>query len=165
VDGYRRLSEGLLAGLVRLGAAASQAQAQAGHTATAICFETPSNYEITAWGRKLVGSAQWRARGGVLQHGTLPLYGDLARIVDCLALDPAVRTVQRACVRKRAATLEEALGRSVPFVEAAAALAQGFADALQVTLVPGCLTGDERAMAASLRRDRYAAVSWTARVT
>lgn len=164
VDGYRRLSEGLLAGLEYLGAAASQALAQAGHGATSICFETPSNYEITARGRKLVGSAQWRARGGVLQHGTLPLCGDLARIVDYLVLEAAARAMQRTCVRERAATLEEVMGRFVSFATAAAALAQGFADALQVALVPGCLTGDERATAARLRRDRYAAANWTARV-
>jgi lipoate-protein ligase A len=170
VDGYRRLSEGLLAGLERLGAAASQAVGQgshgaaAGSAATPICFETPSNYEITARGRKLVGSAQWRARGGVLQHGTLPLCGDLVRIVDCLALDAAARAAQRACVRERAATLEEVLGRAVSFAEAAGALAYGFSDALHVVLVPGSLTGDERARAAGLRRDRYAAADWTARV-
>ena len=45
-----------------------------------VCFEVPSNYEIVFGGKKLVGSAQMRKSGVVLQHGTLPLHGDIARI-------------------------------------------------------------------------------------
>jgi lipoate-protein ligase A len=37
------------------------------------CFISPAPGEITAGGRKLVGSAQWRHRGAVLQHGSLLL--------------------------------------------------------------------------------------------
>ena len=39
-------------------------------------------------GGKLIGSAQLQAAsGGLLQHGTLPLYGDVARICDVLRFD------------------------------------------------------------------------------
>ncbi len=164
VDSYRRLSEGLLAGLHYLGTDAVQARSQ-GPTAdpTAICFDLPSDYEIVVGGRKLVGSAQWRARGGVLQHGSLPLGGDLGRIVAYLLLPDAEREAQRQRLRARALTLEEALGRPVPFAQAAEALAHGFAQALNLDLVPGELTAHERALAAELRRSRYAAPAWTAR--
>lgn len=37
------------------------------------CFHAPSRYEITARGRKLVGSAQRRFRGAFLQHGSIIL--------------------------------------------------------------------------------------------
>ncbi len=50
-----------------------------------VCFEVPSTYEITVDGKKLIGSAQARKKEGVLQHGSLPLSGDLTRI--CQALD------------------------------------------------------------------------------
>lgn len=165
VTGYRRLSEGLLAGLHLLGAEAVQAGVR-GPAAdpTAICFQTPSDYEIMVGGRKLVGSAQWRARGGVLQHGSLPLRGDLARIVAYLPLPEAGREAQRHHLRARAVTLEEAVGHPIPFAQAAEALAQGFAQALNLALVPGRLTARERALAAELRRSRYAASTWTARV-
>jgi lipoate-protein ligase A len=123
----------------------------------------PSNYEVVASGRKLVGSAQWRARGGVLQHGSLPLHGDLARIMDYLWLSDDEREEQRPRVRSRAITLEDALGRAVSFVRAAQALAEGFAQALNVTLASGELTDGERALAGSLRRRRYTACEWTGR--
>ena len=163
LDSYRRLSEGLLAGLLALGADVSQANGQRKPASelTPVCFETPSDYEITVGGRKLVGSAQWRGRGGVLQHGSLPLYGDLGRIVGYLALTAAEREQQRRAVRERAATLQDALGRVVPFAQAAQALAVGFGRALQVTLVRGELTERERALAADLRRERYTEPQWT----
>lgn len=164
VDSYRRLSEGLLAGLHLLGADAVQAGSQKpAADLSAICFQTPSEYEIVVGGRKLVGSAQWRARGGVLQHGSLPLGGDLGRIVACLLLPEAGREAQRHRLRARAATLEEVLGHPVSFAQAAEALARGFAQALNLTLIPGELTAHERGLVAGLRRSRYTAPAWTAR--
>ncbi len=164
IEGYRRLSEGLLGGLRRLGVEAVQASGGAQKRAeyTPVCFEVPSDYEITAGERKLVGSAQWRARGGVLQHGTLPLHGDLTRVVEYLIFSDEERAVRRRSLRNRALTLEEAAGRVIPFDAAAQALAEGLAGALNLTLVPGELTDHERRLAADLRRDRYADPAWTA---
>jgi lipoate-protein ligase A len=39
----------------------------------ASCFRDPAPGELTAGGRKLVGSAQCRRRGGLLQHGSIHL--------------------------------------------------------------------------------------------
>jgi len=163
VESYRRLSEGLLAGLRRLGVEAVQARGQRRPASdlTAICFETPSDYEITVRGRKLIGSAQWRTRGRVLQHGTLPLRGDLTCIVSYLAMPDGERETQRCALGACALTLKEALGRALPFTQVAHALAVGFAKALNLTLVPGELTDYERALAGDLRR-RYAALDWPA---
>jgi lipoate-protein ligase A len=153
VQSYRQLSKGLLAGFRRLGAVTTQSQEHRAQTTeiTAVCFETPSAYEITAGGQKLVGSAQWRARGGVLQHGTLPLGGDIARIVDVLAFSENEREEQRGTLRQRATTLEGTLGRTVPFLEAAQAMADGFSQALNLTLIPGSLTTHERELVAAYR--------------
>jgi lipoate-protein ligase A len=166
VEGYRRLSEGLLAGLRRLGVAAIQAEGRRppGSDSTAVCFETPADYEITVGGRKLVGSAQWRARGGVLQHGTLPLCGDLARIVGYLAFSAAEREAQRRRLHHKALTLEEATGVVQPFHLVARALAEGFAEALNLTLAPGELARRERALSAEIRAGVYAHPDWTARL-
>ena len=165
VDSYRRISEGLLAGLHQLGVEAVQAVGRSASEAdqTAVCFETPSAYEITVRGKKLVGSAQWRARGGVLQHGTLPLHGDLTRILDCLSQCADERDLQAGTLRHRVITLENALGHAVPFAAVAQALAGGFAQVLGLTLELGKLSTGEHALVASLRRDRYAAPDWTAR--
>jgi lipoate-protein ligase A len=170
---YRRLSEGLLAGLGQLGVVALQALGQRKPAAdlTAICFDTPSDYEITVrppgypsvGGRKLVGSAQWRAGGGVMQHGSLPLHGDIARIVGYLAMSEGERETQRQALRVRATTLAQAQGRMIPFRRAAQAMAQGFATALNLTFTRGALTAQEQSLAVALRCERYANQAWTAR--
>ena len=163
LESYRRLSEGLLAGLRRLGVQAIQTAGARKPTEdlSAVCFETPSDYEITVQGLKLVGSAQWRARGGVLQHGTLPLCGDITRIISYLALPGTEREAQRQTLRTRATTLEASLGQPVPFARTASALADGFSQALDLELVPGKLTTREQDLATDLRRSRYAAPDWT----
>jgi lipoate-protein ligase A len=218
VDAYRRLSVGLLSGLHALGVDAYQADAVLAPDSPqgAVCFDTPSKYEITAGGKKLIGSAQVRRQGMVLQHGTLPLTGDLGRIFNCLRVaeplpsplpyqgrgrgrgrasspaqpgSPQAHEVgQRALPRvlpeaeeayqqtpyapagwgswllARACTLEQVLGRAVLFQEAAQALAQGFAAALNLRLEPGDLTSQERSLAERLRRERYANDDWNRRV-
>jgi len=94
----------------------------------------------------------------------LPLHGDLGRIVAYLALDEAARETERVCLCARATTLQAALNRPVPFAEAAACLAEGFAQALNLTLEEGELTGREREAAVLLCRTRYASPDWTKRV-
>jgi lipoate-protein ligase A len=165
VEGYRRLSEGLLSGLRRLGVLAVQAIGSRRTTddETAVCFETPADYEITVAGRKLVGSAQWRARGGVLQHGALPLSGDLGRIVNYLVLSDAEREIQRERLHRRAITLEDAIGQVLPFEQVGEALAAGMSQALNLTLMPGELTPYESALATNLRDNLYTAPAWTMR--
>jgi lipoate-protein ligase A len=168
VASYRRLSAGLMAGLDRLGASVRADPAASGARGFKgpVCFEVPSDYEITARGRKLIGSAQTRREGGavVLQHGALPLSGDVARICEALAFDgEADREAARERVRGRAITLEEALGEPVTFDRAAGAMAAGFAAALNLDLAPGDLTPGERAAAERLRAEKYASPAWTRR--
>ncbi len=167
MDCYLRLSEGLTRGLERLGVHVykADASARAGPDVSAACFEVPSAYEIlTVDGRKIVGSAQVRKREWVLQHGAIPLYGDIARLVDYLALDEEVRHALRDALTRRATSIERALGRTVTFEEAARALAQGFSDALNVEFTEGTLTPEEQELARTLEAEIYTQTDWTYRV-
>jgi lipoate-protein ligase A len=56
------------------------------------------------------------------------------------------------------------LGHSVSFEEVARHLAAGFAQALNLRLVPGQLSQHELALAEKLRREKYAAREWNFRV-
>lgn len=146
LDAYRQLSAGLVAGLRRLGspAAMNPVNPYGVHNASAACFEVPSAYEITSGGKKLMGSAQSRPAGRVLQHGSLPLHGDIARVAAYLSFaDAAERDLLRAQLREHATTLSDTLGRRVDFAEACSALCEGFADALNLDLVPGALSDQE----------------------
>jgi lipoate-protein ligase A len=130
-----------------------------------ICFEVPSDYEITANGKKLLGSAQVRKRGVVLQHGTLPLEGDLGRIGEALRFDSeAEREQVKARVRERAATVAEVLGAEVGWAQAAAALRQGFVEALNLSFDELPLSDFELGEARRLHEEKYAARGWNERL-
>ncbi len=177
VESYRRLSQGLIRGLNILGlrprndktfttentesAERDKIEGSVNSVFSAVkenpvCFITPSNYEITANGKKLMGSAQARKRGMVLQHGSLPLTGDIARICEALVYaDEAGRATAREQVRARATTLESALGRAVPWEKAAQAMKEGLAETLALNLEPAPLTVGEMAMAKELSETRF----------
>jgi lipoate-protein ligase A len=172
LESYQQLSAGLLAGLHHLGLGVRADKTYAGNEAAAkgpVCFEVPSNYEITvgagAAPRKLLGSAQVRKRGVVLQHGALPLTGDLGRICDVLVFESeAVRQSARARLHQRAATVAEVLNMDVGWDQAAAALARGMAEVLNLDLETAPLSPREAALAERLRAEKYATAAWNERL-
>ncbi|NDJ54252.1 MAG: lipoate--protein ligase family protein [Chloroflexi bacterium] len=166
IQSYQRLSRALLAGLEGLGTpvASDKAEKMARKFRGPVCFEVPSDYEITALGRKLLGSAQARRRGTVLQHGSLPLYGDITRICDALCFDSEeARNTARDRVAQRAITLESALGFAVDFEEVGAALAASFAQQLNLSLEFGDLAEQEWQDVEELYHSKYGNHDWTLR--
>lgn len=168
MDAYLNISNALLAGLQRLGVTAEKAPAsvRAGSDVSAACFEVPSAYEITAGGRKLMGSAQSRRAGYVLQHGSLPLAGHITRLIDVLVLEEAAAESLRADLEARACTLSQALGvpdasPQVQFAAVCAAMRQGFAETLALTFKPAPLSPGELRRAAVLIRAQFANDEWT----
>jgi lipoate-protein ligase A len=167
LESYQRLSEALLAGLRLIGLEPARAKPyyqDQGEPGPA-CFDGPSNYEITVGQSKLVGSAQVRKLGVVLQHGTLPLYGDITRIVQALFFEmPGQRLAVQSRLNYRATTLAASLGRRVEYSQAAEALRQGFAATLNLELVEETLTEKENRRAETLRAAKYAGDEWTKRL-
>jgi len=168
MDAYLRFSNALLSGLEVLGLVANKAGARTRtpRDLSAVCFEAPSAYEITAGGLKLMGSAQSRRKGYVLQHGSLPLWGDITRLVDVLAVSPAEKERLRHQLPRLATTLAEALevphdSESLAFQRVAAAMAEGFASALEIDLQPGTVSARELRRSAELIRTRFADPAWT----
>lgn len=168
MDAYLRLSNALVAGLQQVGVAADKASAdvRVGPDVSAACFEVPSAYEITVQGRKLMGSAQSRRAKYVLQHGSLPLQGDITRLIEVLVLEEEMRTRLREQLAAHACTLATALGVAddapdVAFNRVAQALMQGFADTLNLAFQRGAPTAQELQAAAQLIREQYANAAWT----
>lgn len=161
VESYRRLSRGLVCGLERVGVPdiVADRRAENRRLQAPVCFEISSDYEVAVDGRKLVGSAQMRRRGVVLQHGAVPLYGDIARICPLLAGHP-----DPARVRAHATTVEETLGHRITWSEAADAVVAGFAEALNLRFKPVTLTGEEHVWMDRLRAEKYATERWTMRI-
>ncbi len=103
------------------------------------CFAVPAEDELVAGGRKLAGSAQRRAGGGVLQHGSVRLRPDPAGATRATGLDP-----------DRATSLSELGGPSEP-AALVDALVAGFGSVLGVSLEPEALSSTE--VEAARKRD------------
>lgn len=161
VESYQRLSGGLLNGLKLMGVPTQQADRVDGRDRDQgpVCFEVPSNYEIVFGDKKLVGSAQMRKVGVVLQHGTIPLHGDIARITHYLSAHPDPDRV-----RSRATTVEAVIGRVIDFKAAARWMAEGLAQTLEIDLLPGELIDQEQDWTDELRQNKYAVDAWTYRM-
>jgi lipoyl(octanoyl) transferase len=168
IESYQRLSKAMLRALELLSLPVIH-QGRNGHhpgmDQNPVCFEVPSDYEITLGGKKLIGSAQARRKGGVLQHGSLPLFGDIARITQSLNFENEDKRNEAAeRVRARAATVEEGLKRRVSWDEAATAFARGFMETLNIEFVEGELSSSEISASERLSTERYAHGRWTERV-
>ena len=130
-----------------------------------VCFEVPSTYEITVNGKKLIGSAQARKKEGVLQHGSLPLVGDLTRICQALVFkNESERDTASKRLLERATTVESALERQVSWESAAQAFIHAFGSQLGLSLIKGKVSESESERTDELVKEKYAHPSWTERV-
>lgn len=115
---YDRINGILLSGLARLGIEATIAEGGAAiKPGPSPCFELPSDGEITAGGRKLIGSAQWRGDEAFLQHGSILVDDDQSTLAS-LAVEDSIE----AAVVPPPATLRALLGRAPEAAEVAAAM-------------------------------------------
>ena len=167
LESYNRIATALVAACQALELPVSMEQHTPPIQATkgAVCFEVPSAYEIVLNGKKLIGSAQARKREGILQHGSLPLHGDLTRIVQTLAFENnSIRDDTAVRLLKRATTAESHLQRVISWETAAQALVGAFRQRLGIEFERGELLGSEKARAEELIREKYAHPDWTKRV-
>ena len=166
LESYQRLSQALLAALKNLNIPAiANPLSPNAHQIAPVCFEIPSNYEIVVQGKKLMGSAQARRKQGVLQHGTLPLYGDLTRITQVLVYsDEKHRHAAAVRLLSHATTAQEVLGNRLELPAVHQAFVEGFQAALNIKFLKSDLTDKEKNEAERLVNDKYANLSWLKRL-
>jgi lipoate-protein ligase A len=183
IESYRKISAALVEGFQALGAdvqlaapnrALIRALAEARRHATldeeaesshgAICFDAASAYELTAGGRKLVGSAQARRGSALLQHGSILLDIDWEAWVSVFAYASEAGK-QRAFQKlpTRMTSLKQELNRTVTPEEVADALHPAFERVLSISLEPARLNEEEAASAMRLASEKYSADAWTLR--
>lgn len=166
---YRFFSQGLLAGLKQLGINAQMSMPRAVYSqsrpkrssSSAACFDAPSHYEITYEGRKLVGSAQVRKYGVILQHGSILLTFSPERMADVLGLhSPETRLKMIEMLTCRATSLEEIMGNRVDWQDVYNAMIDNFGAAIGVNLQQGSLIEKEVENSEQLAAAKYNQLSW-----
>ena len=117
---FSRINLILLDGLTRLGVAAELASTteRAPTPSVRPCFETPGEGELVARGSKLVGSAQWRDDGALLQHGSILVDDDQSSLPSLATAGANAST----SALPRPATLHALLGRAPNAAEVASAM-------------------------------------------
>ncbi len=117
---YSRINRILLDGLGRLGVGVELASPseRAAVPSMRPCFETPGEGELVARGSKLVGSAQWRDEGALLQHGSILVEDDQSALPSFSAAGAGSGSESIP----RPATLHALLGRSPDAAEVASAM-------------------------------------------
>ncbi|MBP8002123.1 MAG: lipoate--protein ligase family protein [Chloroflexi bacterium] len=158
----RRINLGLQYGLINLGLDPSRMQPFYHDTGEPgfSSIDGPSPYNIVAGQLTLLASAQWRQAHALLQHGSLPLTGDVTRVAKALYFDlPGQRMAVQLRLGRRAIALNMVLGHPKTFAETSEALAQGLGEVLDLTFISGEVTPAEQFRARQLRA-KYASDTW-----
>jgi len=166
---YGLINRGLVEALSSLGVPAAMA---AGHSLPASrglaarrgvaagpdsgpCFDEPAPGEVTVDGRKLVGSAQARLEGALLQHGSLLIGPGQERLLALGSASSSTSTGSQAPI-----SLEEILGQAPPWSDLVDAVISGVNSVTGGDWHRGELTEPERVKCMALTK-RYASAEWT----
>ena len=170
-EAYRVLSEGLLIGFQKLGLNAcfsvpntDEKKNDLKNPKSAVCFDTPSWYELVVEGKKVAGSAQTRQKGVILQHGAILLDLDEDKLVSLFHYPSEdVKNRVRNGLPKKAVAINRVRDTAATIEECIEAFKNGFTESLAIDLVPYSLTSEQLEYVHSLESNRYANDEWTFR--
>ncbi|MDB4866581.1 MAG: octanoyltransferase [Cohnella sp.] len=173
-EACRVLSEGLLQGFRRLGIDARMSREEGRNGSapakpdSSACFDAPSQYELVWEGRKIAGSSQMRAKGVILQHGSIPLELDADLLFDVLRFgDEEDKLRKKRIFERKAAAIGDCLrNRNLPLPkmsEIEQAFLAGFEEGLSIIIDPGTLSFYEEELAARLAAAKYGTDEWNLR--
>lgn len=168
-EAYRIISEGIRLGFQHLGINAYFAMPQSKEEKnallkpnSAVCFETPSYYELVVDGKKIAGSAQTRQQGVILQHGSILLDIDIDKLFSCFKYsNEDYRERAKSKFLDHAVTIQSILKREVSIEEVSDAFMNGFAKGLEIELIPYRLTEDQLRQVQQIADERYNNEKWT----
>ncbi|MDI2588015.1 biotin/lipoate A/B protein ligase family protein [Psychrobacillus sp. NEAU-3TGS] len=170
-EAYRVISEGLLLGFQNLGLDAyfsvpdtEQKREDLKKPKSAVCFDSPSWYELVVEGRKVAGSAQTRQKGVILQHGAILLDLDEDKLIQTFKFSSdELRERVKASLSKKAVAINKISKNPVTIDECKVAFKKGFEDALEIELVEYKLTEEQELYVKDLEAKRYANDEWNFR--
>jgi lipoyl(octanoyl) transferase len=163
---YVRVSEGLAAGLRKLGIDAHLARASdptvplRDRQAAVPCFGSTTRAEVVVNGRKLIGSAQHRMRGLMIQHGSILVGPHHRTLVNFLNAEPELRDRYARRLESSTTSIREAGWDGTDRAEIIPALAAGIEETLSLGMVEEALTRAESDAIERLAETKYAADWW-----
>lgn len=164
-DAYNMIGKGLAEGIRKLGVPAElqrRSLDMRSHYRTlpsVSCFSAAAKHEVVVEGRKLVGSAQRKLSGGLLQHGSI-LTGDahLGLPMYLQGLASEERTRLRRTMEEKTISMSKYLNRNVRWEETVGALREGMVEVLDIVFKDGEFSAEETEQAC-LYREKYSLLS------
>ena len=156
---YLSISEALMRGLEILGIDARVGDEKATRdNSPAICFALSTRADLTAAGQKVIGSAQMRREGFILQHGSIPVALDLEKHAAVFGAEKAGEELAA-----KVSGVAGLIGRRPSWDEMMEAFAQGFAEVFHTRMEAGEITAAEEAEAEKLEAEKYGTEEFTVR--
>ncbi len=147
MDSYRVLGAAMVRGIQKLGLTAElvdihavslSESASVSTTANPACFAARARCDLMVNGAKIIGSAQMRRDGVILQQNSLPL-----NINFPIWNEVFYRSDWEKVAAGKAISLNEAAGRKIAESEVISALMSGFAEELGIRLISSELSDEE----------------------
>jgi len=160
VETYRIISECIIRGLAKAGIEVQLVEEGRGGAGSGggVCFATPYKNELLAQGRKICGSAQVRARGVFLQHGSVLL--DLDPLAVCAAIEKTEDAGRVQEIKAAVTSVREMVEGDVSIDGLCRDIAAGFEEVLHIRLIEGGLSPEEKAFRNRLLEDKYVRDEW-----
>jgi lipoate-protein ligase A len=117
--------------------------------------------DIITGGKKISGNAQTRRHSCLLQHGTTLLNLNVSLMFTILKVpQEKISDKMIADVKQRVTSVSDVLGRTVEISELQEALRFGFTESLDIALIPGNLTEEEKKNVDRLVSEKYSSTEW-----
>lgn len=156
-ESYKKISTGILKALRLIGVDAAMNEEVEKGEKSPVCFNDPSWYEIVVDKKKIVGSAQKRVNGKLLQHGAVLIDVDVEKYCRCFnSFTPELFEK----VKQRITSINNEVNKKVSYEKVAEAMRKGFEDELGIEFVEDELSKHEKELALKLNEKKYSTREW-----
>ena len=172
IKSYKVISRGMVKGLKKLNLPVElkpfdkNKKKEKGFSAA--CFDAPSWYEVLADGKKLIGSAQTRRKGIILQHNYIPFTIKADKIYSLLKMkgnnQEKLRKRMIDKFQKKATALNTESEEVININELKKVLKKGWEEEFQVSLKWGELIPQEEKWIKQLVEKKYLTDEWNYRI-
>lgn len=151
IESYKIISKGILTALDIIGLKAKMNQETKKNKKSAICFINPSYYELVINNKKIVGSAQKRINGKLLQHGSVLLDIDIKKLTSLFNIN--------TLINDKITSINKELNKKINYNDLAKAMEKGFKGNFKANIIKDKLTDKELALAEKLNI-KYSTKNW-----
>lgn len=142
-EAYKQICQGLILGLKDLGVQADLGKSTKQYKDFSDCFLATTQADLQVNSKKMVGSAQLRRQGSVLQHGSILL----DQPQDLL---PELLGTKQEISQERHSNFNKVAGRQVSIEEMETAFIKGFSEAFKEEFIEGKLQDAEQSLLSEL---------------